>query len=225
MRDKYLDPAKADHPDMDTGEFPLDPDTTSTAHRAITVSWSNTVPLHLMARLLTPVLIVISLALFWRGHNSPGGGFNAALVASALVGLIYLSTSYDRAVGPPRLPLWLISGGMLAAITTGLVNLVVNGSFLQPTHWYIGDVHLTSSLIFDAGVYTAVLGLIIISFNLLGSTQESNRGEATRERVDESAEGKLAGPLDTVRGERPGRVAVGSTFLTDDEAPRERRWP
>lgn len=225
VRDKYLDPRQADHAAMDTSGRPLNPDPSSSANRAIAVSWSNTVPLYLMARLLSPVLVVISLALFWRGHNQPGGGFNAALVAAALVGLIYLSTSYDRAVGPPRLPLWLISGGMLVAISTGVANLVAKGSFLQPTHWYIGDVHLTSSLIFDAGVYCAVLGLIIISFNLLGSAQESDRGEGTRERVDESAEGELTGPLDTVRGERPGRVSVGSTFLTDDEAPREGRWP
>ncbi len=223
VRDKYLDPS----PDHRTGPSPdelnLNRDPSSAAHRAITVAWTNTVPLHLMVRVLNPVLILISVVLFWRGHNSPGGGFNAALVAATIVGLIYLSTSYDRAVGPPRLPLWLISGGILAAILTGLANLVFEGSFLQPSHLYIGELHLTSSLLFDAGVYSAVLGLIIISFNLLGSTQETNRGEGTRERVDESAEGELPGPLNTVRGERPGRVAVGSTFLNDDEAPRERR--
>lgn len=225
VRDRYLDPGRADPARRDPSELPLNRDPTSTAHRAITVAWTNTVPLHLMVRLLTPVLLLISLGLFWRGHNSPGGGFNAALVAAALVGLIYLTTSYDRPVGPPRLPLWLISGGILAAIATGLANFVVEGSFLQPTHFSVAGVDLSTSLLFDAGVYFAVLGLIIISFNLLGSTQESSRGEGTRERVDESAEGELTGPLDTVRGERPGRVAAGSTFLTDDEAPRERRWP
>ncbi|MDO5737061.1 MAG: DUF4040 family protein [Propionibacteriaceae bacterium] len=225
VRDKYLDPGAFDPAAVDPSELPLNRDPSSAAHRAITVAWPNTIPLHLMVRVLTPVLSIISLMLFWRGHNSPGGGFNAALVAAAIVGLIYLSTSYDRAVGPPRLPLWLISGGIVAAITTGLANLVVKGSFLQPSHFYVAGVDFSTSLLFDAGVYSAVLGLIILSFNLLGSTQESTRGEGTRERVDESAEGELAGPLDTVRGERPGRVAAGSTFLTDDQAPRERRWP
>ncbi len=221
VRDTYLDPTPSDRAGLGLDGVDLNRDPTSTAHRAITVAWTNTVPLHLMVRALNPVLILISIVLFWRGHNSPGGGFNAALVAATIVGLIYLSTSYDRAVGPPRLPLWLISGGILAAIITGLANLVFEGSFLQPSQVSIGGVKLTSSLLFDAGVYSAVLGLIIISFNLLGSTQESNRGEGTRERVDESAEGELPGPLNTVRGERPGRVAVGSTFLNDDKAPRE----
>lgn len=225
VRDEYLDPSPKGRKAPDFEGVDLNRDTTSTAHRAIAIAWTNTVPLHLMVRLLTPVLILISVALFWRGHNSPGGGFNAALVAAAIVGMIYLSTSYDRQVGPPRLPLWLISGGILAAILTGIANLLVNGSFLEPSDLYIGPVHLTSSMIFDAGVYSAVLGLIIISFNLLGSTQESARGEGTRERVDESAEGELPGPLDTVRGERPGRAQIGSTFLTDDEAPAERRRP
>lgn len=225
VRDKYLDPGRPEPEGVETSDLALNQDPSSTAHRAITVAWSNTIPLHLMVRLLTPVLIVISMALFWRGHNSPGGGFNAALVAAALVGLIYLSTSFDRAVGPPRLPVYLISGGVLAAITTGLANLVIEGSFLEPSHLYLGEIHLTTSLLFDAGVYSAVLGLIIISFNLLGSTQDDNRRESTRARVDESAEGELDGPLDTVRGERPGRVAVGTTFLTDDRAPRESRRP
>lgn len=225
VRDEYLDPTPKGRAAPDFEGVNLNRDTTSTAHRAIATAWSNTVPLHLMVRGLTPVLVLISVTLFWRGHNSPGGGFNAALVAATIVGMIYLSTSYDRPVGPPRLPLWLISGGILAAILTGMANLVVNGSFLEPSDVYVGPVHLTTSQIFDAGVYSAVLGLIIISFNLLGSTQESNRGEGTRERADESAEGELPGPLNTVRGERPGRAAIGSTFLNDDEAPAERRRP
>lgn len=66
VRDRYLDPGREDPAAVDPSTLPLNPDPASTAHRAITVAWSNTVPLHLMVRLLNPVLIAISLALFWR---------------------------------------------------------------------------------------------------------------------------------------------------------------
>lgn len=119
-----------------------------------------------------------------------------------MIGLIYLSTTKDRQIGPPRLPLVLIGGGILVAVSTGLLGLVVAGSFLEPIHGTVLGVHLTTSMIFDAGVYLAVVGLIMISINLLGTTRGTTAGgEGLRERVDEALEGELPGPMETVRGE------------------------
>ncbi|WP_168582905.1 DUF4040 family protein [Gephyromycinifex aptenodytis] len=198
------------------------------AYRAINEAWGNVLGLQLMVRVVGPLLILVSAVLFWRGHSAPGGGFIAALVASSIVGLMYLSTSRDRQMGPPRLPLFLIGGGIMLAILTGLGGLVLRGSFLEPIHGHVGHVHLTSAMIFDAGVYIAVLGLIMVAFNLLG-TSESSSDEGTRERVDEIVEGELPGPLSSVRGERPParpkeakrRVGVGTAFLAHDRLPRE----
>ena len=242
VRDRYLDPPPPDHsddPDPAAGraargedpDLPLRADPASSAHRAIHVAWPNAVGLQLMLRLAVPVLLVISALLFWRGHNEPGGGFNAALVASAAVGLMYLSTSKDRQIGPPRLPLYLIGGGILTGALTGVLGLVTKGSFLQPIHGYLGDVHLTTSMIFDVGVYTAVLGLILVSFNLLGTSESRGDGEGTRERTDELSEGELAGPLETVRGEPPApgdraedsgrRVGRRTQHVAQGTAPQE----
>ncbi len=196
----------------------------STAHRAITTAWSNVVPLQFMLRAVLPVLAALSAVIFWRGHNDPGGGFIAALVGSAIVGLMYLSTSADRQIGPPRLPLFLIGGGVLTAVVTGLVGLAAAGSFLKPLHVDVAGLHLSSSLIFDVGVYLAVLGLVMVAFNLLGTSEASQAGpggEGTRERVDETYEGELSGPMDTVRGERPARVGTGTRYLASGRRPRE----
>lgn len=201
------------------------------AYRAIHESWGNVVGLQLMLRVVGPLLIIVSAVLFWRGHNAPGGGFIAALVASSVVGLMYLSTSRDRAIGPPRLPIYLISAGVLTAVVAGFIGLILKGSFLQPIHGHVGGVFLTTAMIFDAGVFTAVLGLVMVAFNLLGTTQVLS-AEATRERVDEAVEGELPGPLETVRGERAHprpkrsdddgrRVGVGTLFLAGDRRPRE----
>ena len=155
-----------------------------------------------------------------RGHNEPGGGFIAALVGSAIIGLAYMATSNDRAIGPPRLPLYLIGGGVMTAVMTGFLNLVMTGSFLEPAHGHFAGQHWTTSMIFDVGVYLAVVGLILVSFNLLGTSDSAftpagsdvltggrmHRDvdfERTRERTDEMVHGELSGPLDAVRAQRP----------------------
>ncbi len=206
VRDRFLDPPKPDPYLLPESGLWINPDPTSAAHRAIMDPRPNAVGLKVMLRFMIPLLMVISAILFWRGHNSPGGGFNAALVAASIVGLIYLSTTKDRQVGPPRLPLAFIGGGVLLAVATGFLGLAVEGSFLAPIHGTILGQHMTTSMIFDAGVYLAVVGLIIVSVNLLGSTRRSGvGGEGTRERVDEALEGELPGPMETVRGEGPRR--------------------
>lgn len=220
VRDKLLDPAD-DLPE--TRPFlPLKGGPGSTAYRAITESWSNVMGLQLMLRPFNPILIVISALLFFRGHYSPGGGFIAALVAAAAIGLTYLSTAHDRPVGPPWLSLALIGAGIMTATGIGLVALAVEGYFLEPLHWVIFSEHISSSVVFDLGVYLAVVGLMVVAFNLLGTTRDSREG--TRERADETVEGKLPGPLDTVRGEHPNRRPTPATrFLAEGKPTRRAR--
>jgi putative monovalent cation/H+ antiporter subunit A len=222
VRDKHIDPPLNDPDLVPVSAMNINQNPKSRAHRAIMDAWPNAVSLQVMLRFMTPLLVVISAVLFWRGHNSPGGGFNAALVAASIVGLIYLSTAKDRQVGPPRLPLFLIGGGVTLAVATGFFDLLIAGSFLEPIHGEILGVHLTTSMAFDAGVYSAVLGLILVSINVLGTTRGTTAGgEGIRERIDESLEGELPGPLETVRGERPRRPAIRTRFIADGNRPEE----
>lgn len=226
VRHRQLDPSpEEDRTHVPPPELALRPEGTP-AHRAITDAWSNVLPMQLVLRFMVPVLVVLSALIFWRGHNEPGGGFIAALVGSAVVGLIYLSTSRDRQIGPPRLPIRLIGWGVVIAVVTGLFGLAFASSFLEPIHGYLGGVHLVTSMLFDVGVYLAVIGLVMLAFNLLGTSGDSltrDGGESTRERADEAVEGELPGPLDTVRGEpaAAGRVGVRSRFLAEGTPPKE----
>lgn len=217
LRHRHLDPPGAEDRQAPRPELALNSDPDSAAYRAIHQPWPNAVGLQLMVRFLTPALLLISVVLFVRGHNSPGGGFIAALVASAVVGLVYLSTSKDRQIGPPRLPLALIGSGIMVAVLTGIADFLAKGSFLEPIHGHLLGVEFTSSMVFDIGVYLAVLGLIMVAFNVLGASSQAD--ESVRERVDESVEGELEGPMDTVRGDR--RVAMTTTFLADGQVPKE----
>ena len=245
VRDRFIDPGTVEPPAPDAdaverAEHDREPalrEAGTAAHRAITSAWSNSAALQLMVRVVAPILAVISALLFWRGHNAPGGGFIAALVGSAIVALLYLSTSSDRQIGPPRVPLHLIGGGIVVALGAGFLGYL-KGGFLEPLHGYLFGVHLTTSMIFDVGVYLAVLGLVMIAVNLLGvsgsssttpsgvdsGTRAEDAVEGTRERVDEAVEGELPGPLETTRGEElpdRRRVGVRTSHLTSGIRPKE----
>ena len=79
------------------------------------------------------------------------------------------------------------------------------------------------------GVYLAVLGLVLVTVNLLGTSEGSTPSpgeEWTRERTDEAVEGELAGPMDTVRGETADdaarrRVGLGTHHVAKGVPPRE----
>lgn len=209
VRSARLDPATrtmsvVEARSFDSGEPELG---SATARRAILDPWANTAQLQLMLRVILVLMLVVSALLFWRGHNAPGGGFNAALVGSAVVGLLYLSTSKDRQIGPPRMPLYFIGGGVMLATATGLWNMAATGTYMEPQHLEVLGQHLSSAMVFDAGVYLAVLGLILVSVNVLGVARHGAPGaEGMRERLDETVEGELTGPMDTVHGERRDEI-------------------
>ncbi|NHC22805.1 DUF4040 family protein [Nocardioides sp. IC4_145] len=144
------------------------------AARALADPASNLRAMQLLLRLLTPGLVLLSALIFWRGHNEPGGGFIAALVASAAVALVYLARPEDRPVARPGLHLGLIAGGVLTALGTGLIGYA-HSSFLEPLHGYVGGVHVSTSMLFDVGVYAAVLGLVMVAFDRLGAAAVEHR--------------------------------------------------
>ncbi|WP_265521017.1 DUF4040 family protein [Oerskovia flava] len=119
-----------------------------------------------LAKPLVPLMIAFSLYFLFRGHNAPGGGFIAALVAASGFALAYLAATSDSPRRTPYYP--LIGGGVLIAVVTGLAGLV-DGSFLRPLHVDALGMHLTTALIFDVGVYLAVIGVVVAALDLLGS--------------------------------------------------------
>jgi len=134
--------------------------------------------LRLLNRILTPVLLLLALFLLVRGHNLPGGGFIAGLMAAAAFELQILSRGQRRvrrAIGP-----YLNSGiglGLAVAICSGILGLL-DGHFFKGK-WFdlnlplLGHLEFGSPILFDLGVF-----LVVVSFAtsyLLGLSQVSDR--------------------------------------------------
>lgn len=123
---------------------------------------------------VTPLVVLLFLYLLVRGHQSPGGGFPAALVA----GLLIVVHDYVYGHGTVRRLVragagHLIGWGLLLALGTGMAPLLAGGAFLQVAHWeprlpVVGTIPLSTALAFEVGVFLTVLGVVVAMVQELG---------------------------------------------------------
>ncbi|MGB7980327.1 MAG: hydrogen gas-evolving membrane-bound hydrogenase subunit E [Candidatus Nanopelagicales bacterium] len=123
------------------------------------------------AIVVLPLLMLTGVVLFWRGHDEPGGGFIAGLVAGAALAV---ARACGIRVRLPGVPL-IVGAGLLLAVGTGLMGLVVAGAFGQPMKIALpgAEGYLTSALVFDLGVVLVVLGLVQSALDNLGLHREA----------------------------------------------------
>lgn len=135
---------------------------------------ANSVFVRTATRLLGPVVVLVSFVLLVRGHYEPGGGFIAALVGGAGFALIYLGAASDEAaITRLRWPFMLLIGlGIAIGVGTGFLGYI-EGSFLTPLHVDVFGYALSSALLFDVGVYLAVVGVVLAAFSELGREKSS----------------------------------------------------
>jgi multicomponent K+:H+ antiporter subunit A len=126
-----------------------------------------------LVRLLLPIALLVSMYLFMRGHNQPGGGFVAGLVMSVAFILQYMvaGTQWVEAQMSLR-PLRWMGTGLLCATLTGVGAMLLGYPFLttHTAHLHLpllGDVHVASALFFDIGVYTVVVGSTLLILTAL----------------------------------------------------------
>ncbi|MXY92395.1 MAG: Na(+)/H(+) antiporter subunit B [Caldilineaceae bacterium SB0664_bin_27] len=143
--------------------------------------------LRFLNRILTPVLLLLSLYLLLRGHNLPGGGFIAGLMAAAAFQLQILSRGHDRVrrtIGP-----YLNSGiglGLAIAICSGIVGLL-DGFFFKGV-WFslnlplLGYLKIGTPVIFDLGVFLVVVS--VATSYLLGLSRVSDAAALLRRDTD-----------------------------------------
>jgi multicomponent K+:H+ antiporter subunit A len=129
--------------------------------------------LQLVATLLLPLAVMVSIYFFLRGHNLPGGGFIAGLVFAIAVLLQYLALGVARVEAAMQFrPARWIGWGLLAAGLTGVGSFFVAHPFLTSTFKYfalpiVGDMPIASAMFFDLGVYLAVIGATLLALSTL----------------------------------------------------------
>ncbi|MBI9001023.1 Na+/H+ antiporter subunit A [Corynebacterium sp. CCM 9185] len=163
-------------------------------------------------RILFPSMITLSLYFFFAGHNAPGGGFAGGLVAALAFMLRYLAGGREeleealpidasRVLGTGLL---LSAGSVIAPMILARPPLASANTDLEIP--LIGTVHVVSPLLFDAGVYLIVIGLVLHILRSLGAQldiDEEQRRRRARERARRLARRKAAQP--------PGRNTGATT--------------
>jgi multisubunit Na+/H+ antiporter MnhB subunit len=123
--------------------------------------------LRTVARFAVPLTVWVSLVIFMQGHNLPGGGFIAGVMAAAAGAMYLLAFGPARAA---RFAWWKVSVfGLLVSVTTGTVPFLMGRAYMQHAIWHfnlplIGEYELPTATFFDLGVYLIVLGTIMTIF-------------------------------------------------------------
>ncbi|MFN7695766.1 MAG: hydrogen gas-evolving membrane-bound hydrogenase subunit E, partial [Burkholderiales bacterium] len=130
---------------------------------------SHPLMLQLIARLVLPFAVLISVYLYLRGHNLPGGGFIAGLVLA--IGLLLQAVAHGQSwvaqQGGQLDHRGWIGWGLLLAALTGVASWYFGAPFLTSTYDYpwlpgVGGVPLASASAFDLGVFLVVVGATIV---------------------------------------------------------------
>ncbi|MBN8441410.1 MAG: monovalent cation/H+ antiporter subunit A [Thauera sp.] len=117
-----------------------------------------------LVRLMLPVAVLASIFFLLRGHNAPGGGFVGGLVLATAFLLQYMFSGVVWTEARLRvLPQQWIAFGLLAAGLTGAGAWLAAQPFLSALSWHgilplIGELHISTVLAFDLGVYMLVVG-------------------------------------------------------------------
>jgi len=133
----------------------------------------SSVILRTAIRFILPLTFLYAAYAALKGHNGPGGGFIAGLIAS--VGLCTYRMSYgDRAFHRllPIHPRWLVFVGLGLAAGVAALPLLFGQPLLRSasTTLHLGgaDIHLVSATAFDLGVLLVVVGVAVGMISRLG---------------------------------------------------------
>jgi multicomponent K+:H+ antiporter subunit A len=165
------------------------------------------VMLRQMMQPMLPLALAVSVYIFLRGHNLPGGGFIGGLIAAVAIVLQYLSAGIAFAEKHVRADFVRMLGwGLAIAALTGVASMVLGLPFLTSGFTYVyppllEPVELASALVFDLGIYLVVIASIVLVLTELGQMSsreaprlqptpagdEADRARAARRRSEEPA--------------------------------------
>ncbi|WP_456362752.1 monovalent cation/H+ antiporter subunit A [Xanthomonas sp. 60] len=152
-----------------------------------------------LAQVMFPLTLTVSIFMFLRGHNSPGGGFIAGLILAVPLLIQYViqgTASVESRFGFDYIR--CIGIGLLAAVLSGAASMLFGVPFLTSGHLdlvvpVIGTVPLASAIGFDIGVYLVVFGGAMLMLSMMGTIKPSRTRTARRGEIDPQNRSALTG--------------------------------
>jgi multicomponent K+:H+ antiporter subunit A len=132
-------------------------------------------------------MLLVAVFIFLRGHNLPGGGFIAGLIASVALIVQYLANGIDWTSERLKVDMHtVIAFGLLIGTGTGLVSIAIGFPFLTSTFTYltwpvVGKFEVASAIAFDIGVFLVVVGATVLSLVQLGKLSRTSHGYAPQQ--------------------------------------------
>jgi multicomponent K+:H+ antiporter subunit A len=124
-------------------------------------------------KLILPLSLMFALYMFFKGHQEPGGGFIAGLVAAVSLAVYRMAEGPDalKRILPIR-PGPLAAWGLLVALSTAVVPLLMGYPLLRSHTAYVplpgdGQFHWASVMFFDLGVLIVVIAVSVGVINRL----------------------------------------------------------
>ena len=154
-----------------------------------------------LAQIMFPLTLTVSIFMFLRGHNSPGGGFIAGLILAVPLLIQYViqgTASVESRFGFDYIR--CIGIGLLIAIASGCASMLFGVPFLTSGHLdlhlpIIGEVPLASAIGFDTGVYLVVFGGAMLMLSMMGTIKPSRTRTARRGEIDPQKRSALTGEM------------------------------
>ena len=135
----------------------------------------------IIAQMILPLALMVSIYILLRGHNLPGGVFIAGLITASAMILQYMTSGVD----------WVkerfdynyqsvVAVGVMIALFTGLGSWFFGHAFL--TSWFthldwpvVGEFEFATAMLFDIGVYLTVVGATLMILANFGQMTTKHR--------------------------------------------------
>lgn len=138
---------------------------------------TNDVMLQTATKVVTFIILMFAVHIFFAGHYTPGGGFVGGLLTTSAIVLLMLA--FDIPTIKKILPInyvVLTAVGLLIAIATASASIIFDVPFFTHAYDYFdlplfGETSLHSALLFDIGVYLVVVGVTMTIIQTIGEDE------------------------------------------------------
>ncbi|GKW47381.1 MULTISPECIES: Na(+)/H(+) antiporter subunit B [unclassified Planococcus (in: firmicutes)] len=138
---------------------------------------TNDVMLKTVTKVVTFIILMFAVHIFFAGHYTPGGGFVGGLLTASAIVLLMLA--FDIETVKKIIPVnyvMLTAIGLLIAVATAGASIFFNVPFFTHAYDYFdlplfGKTSLHSAALFDLGVYLVVVGVTMTIIQTIGEDE------------------------------------------------------